>query len=254
MPDQSTQEFFVGYLPIPREHRRFLIRIAAAAVILVVAIALFVAGGQGDPGNGSWEAQRLITIEGVVYAQPIPLLRVSDGNGAITTMFLVDQGKVGAEERIEGYHGKSVRISGHLLHRSDISMLEIQEGPEAVTSRALPASLQTQLKLPEPVLLHQVTLRGEIIDPKCYAGAMKPGDGKPHKACAALCLRGGIPPMFKVNDAVYLIVDAAGNKPTGNLLDEIIRFAGDRVEISGTSELLGELRLLRVSIGGIKRL
>lgn len=41
-----------------------------------------------------------------------------------------------------------------------------------------------------------VTLDGELVDSKCYLGTMKPGDGKTHKSCAILCLRGGIPPLF----------------------------------------------------------
>ena len=43
------------------------------------------------------------------------------------------------------------------------------------------------------VLADNVTLKGEIIDPKCYLGAMKPGGGKTHKACAMRCIAGGIP-------------------------------------------------------------
>ncbi len=51
------------------------------------------------------------------------------------------------------------------------------------------------------VLAEHVTLKGEIIDPKCYLGAMKPGGGKTHKACAMLCISGGVPPMLVTRDA-----------------------------------------------------
>ena len=47
-----------------------------------------------------------------------------------------------------------------------------------------------------PTSLGVATLRGEIVDSKCYLGAMKPGDQKTHKACATLCIRGGIPPVL----------------------------------------------------------
>ena len=44
----------------------------------------------------------------------------------------------------------------------------------------------------------EVTLVGEVVDPKCWLGDMKPGDGKAHAACARLCMEGGIPPMLRV--------------------------------------------------------
>jgi len=39
-------------------------------------------------------------------------------------------------------------------------------------------------EVPAAVAMGERTLRGEVIDPKCYIGAMKPGGGKTHKACA----------------------------------------------------------------------
>ena len=45
-----------------------------------------------------------------------------------------------------------------------------------------------------------VTVRGEIVDSKCFLGVMVPGSGKTHKDCASLCLRGGIPPALYVQD------------------------------------------------------
>jgi len=58
-------------------------------------------------------------------------------------------------------------------------------------------------------------LRGEIVDPKCFFGVMKPGEGKPHKDCAIRCILGGIPPVLHVVDRngannYYLIVGANG--------------------------------------------
>jgi hypothetical protein len=41
-------------------------------------------------------------------------------------------------------------------------------------------------------------LRGEIVDSKCFLGVMVPGQGKTHRACASLCLRGGLPPALLV--------------------------------------------------------
>ena len=61
-----------------------------------------------------------------------------------------------------------------------------------------------------------VTLRGEIVDSKCFLGVMTPGQGKTHRACASLCLRGGIPPALFVEDRagasrLVLLVSPAGD-------------------------------------------
>jgi hypothetical protein len=40
------------------------------------------------------------------------------------------------------------------------------------------------------------SLGGEILDSKCWFGAMQPSDSKVHKACASLCVRGDVPPAF----------------------------------------------------------
>ena len=40
------------------------------------------------------------------------------------------------------------------------------------------------------------SIKGEIVDSKCYFGAMRPGFGKTHRACAVRCISGGIPPVL----------------------------------------------------------
>src|SRR5262249_8018095 len=60
-------------------------------------------------------------------------------------------------------------------------------------------------------------IKGEIVDPKCYFGVMKPGEGKPHRDCAIRCILGGIPPVFHVQNEsgdnnYYLIVGPHAEK------------------------------------------
>ena len=77
-------------------------------------------------------------------------------------------------------------------------------------------------------------LVGEIVDTKCYLGAMKPGRGKPHRSCASLCIRGGIPAALLVRtetgerELIHL-VDPAG-RPLG---PELLEWVGQPVEIVG---------------------
>jgi hypothetical protein len=75
-------------------------------------------------------------------------------------------------------------------------------------------------------------IKGEIVDPKCYFGVMKPGEGKPHRDCAIRCILGGIPPVFHVQNTngennYYLIVG-----PHGERMNESVRdFVAEPTEI-----------------------
>jgi hypothetical protein len=104
------------------------------------------------------------------------------------------------------------------------------------------------------VLADSITLRGEIIDPKCYLGAMKPGGGKTHKACAMRCVSGGIPPMLVTRDGdggetFYLLV-----LPDGCAANEAAYpFLGDRVELQGRLEQQDDMLILKVASQDIQR-
>ena len=101
-------------------------------------------------------------------------------------------------------------------------------GPESGASPAPDAATDV-------IRVHEQTLLGEIVDTKCYLGAMKPGRGKPHRACASLCIRGGIP-------AALLVRTKSGERRLVHLLDlqdqplgrEALDWVGDPVEVTGT--------------------
>src|SRR5262249_668401 len=139
--------------------------------------------------------------------------------------------------------GRPVRVTGTFLHRDDRWMFELAEGDKGL--RPLTDAEQRQLpslSLPSHELVaERVTLRGELIDPKCYLGAMKPGSGKTHKACASLCIAGGIPPMLVTRgpdrrETFYLLTTSEGG-PAGSM---VLPFVGDPVEITGRLERQGD--------------
>src|SRR5262249_28755467 len=148
----------------------------------------------------------------------------------------------------------AVRVRGILLHRDERRMLELAEGDDGLRPITLPEEQLRQLRRPAPQDLGAVTLRGAIVDSKCYLGAMKPGGGKTHKACAALCLAGGVPPMFVTRDPTqqetyYLLAAPDG----GPLEPEVFAFVGDPVELSGRRELHGDLHVLKVAATDVRR-
>jgi hypothetical protein len=236
-----SDEFFVGYLATPPRTRRFLASMLITLLMALASVAVVIAAGQKDPGAGVWDLEHAKALRGVLYAKPYPMLR-ADGR----LILLVREGKHGvADEEVTRLDRRMVTASGHLLERDGRTLLEL-DGPlcEAGDATQPPLEFSTG---------ERVVLRGEAIDSKCFTGAMKPGDGKTHKGCVALCLRGGIPPMF-VADAWYLLLDERGDAVSGELLDEVIAVVGERVEVRGEASAAGELRVLKISSGSFRRL
>ena len=105
------------------------------------------------------------------------------------------------------------------------------------------------------IALGSHTLRGEIVDSKCFLGVMKPGRGKPHRACAVRCISGGIPPVLRVEDADgdyrhFLLVDTAGRAVNERVLDLV----AEPVEVTGSVTKDGDLLILAADPERIRRI
>jgi hypothetical protein len=189
------------------------------------------------------------------------MLRVQPPGSPPRTYLLVEDGKFGALPRVtrlvQGHgEGQPVRARGTILEREGRWMLELLEGEESLRRlTAEEAGKLPALDWPTPqVLAERVTLHGAIIDPKCYLGAMKPGGGKTHKACAMRCIAGGVPPMLVTRDdlgreSFYLLTTADGGV-ANNL---VLPFVGDQVAVTGRVELQGDVLVLRVAPNGVRR-
>ena len=245
-------EMYVGYLAVPAGLRRFLKYASAVAVGLVVGISYVVATTQPSPGRGSWQDAASRTFTGVVSCDPYPVLHAADrGDGTSGPVFLVESGKHGSLARASEFAGRHVAVSGTVLHRDGRWMVELDEGESAISVREGPA----EVSVPVVEEAGRVTLRGEIVDSKCYLGAMKPGEGKSHKECAILCISGGIPPLLVTWNAAgereyYVLLNPSG----GPLEREAWPFVADLVEVSGELECQGNVKRVRVSVKDIRRL
>jgi hypothetical protein len=254
---------FIGWLPVPAAYRRFLMPVVAGLLLVAAGAAVAVAYFQRDPGQGRWDADNVRTFDGLAFTSPYAMIRIPGENSGDPprTMLLVEEGKFGALPRVEQLvggraAGQAVRVTGTILHRDGRWMLELAEGETGIRRLTLEEERQIPaLGWPEPeVVAESTTLTGEIIDPKCYLGAMKPGGGKTHKACAMLCISGGVPPMLVTRDAsknetFYLLVTAEG----GMANERVLEFTGDRVEVSGRLERHGDMLLLRIAADGVRR-
>lgn len=223
-------DFYVGYLQVPRGLVRFLRIAVPVALWGLVVTGLALGRSQRDPGGAVWDDGHIATFSGTVVARPYPML-VMEGGGA---MLLAEEGKHGTN-RAAGADGKRVIARGYVLRRDGRMMLELEPGESGLRTEGDGAAVGTRK-------LGEAAVRGEIVDSKCYLGAMKPGEGKTHKECATLCIRGGIPAVLLGADGWYLVADAEG----GPIDSENLKFVGDAVEASGEVWEVGAVRVLRV--------
>ena len=250
MRDAPTDQLYVGYLPLPVLHRRFLRWLVPAVLWGLCAAAFFWARSQHSPGDGIWDQGRPLQLSGTLISRPYPMLIVQSPSADHEAILLVEAGKRGGEHNIAALDGRAVTVSGWPLHRDGRRMLELEPGDTALR-------LEGQLsKPPAPsISLGPVTLRGEIVDAKCFLGAMKPGEGKAHKECATLCIKGGIPPMLVEHDASGRATYTVLAGPDGGPLEVTAHpFVGDFVEVTGELSEQSGLRILRLSAKNIRRL
>ena len=107
-----SDEFFVGYLPMPRATARRMKRMAGAIVVLgaATATALAIATGRSIARRTSMDTSG---VAGALESAPVPVLVAEDGHA----FPLVAQGKHGAAPSIAGNEGRAVRLEGRRIVR-----------------------------------------------------------------------------------------------------------------------------------------
>lgn len=238
----SRQPFYIGWQP--KAHRstaRFAAAAAGLLILLALSAALAIALSQRSDGPARWQTDPPVTVDGLLQIDPYPILVVPGAEPR--SLFLVQEGKIGALPAVGGMAGKPVSVTGALIARGGMEMLEIA-GPQAVT--ALDAFIA--LAPPEDDPLGPVSLQGEIIDSKCFLGVMNPGRGKVHRACASLCLMGGIPPLLLAKDragsrAAYVLVSQGDQ----SLSKAVAPLAGRPVTVQGQAFRRGDLVFVRAT-------
>lgn len=241
--EPGRPRMYVGYLPLPPGFARPIVFIVGAIMWCVVFASLAIALSRRDPGPGVWETD-IRAFEGTLLESPYPMLTTDGGE----TLLIVRMGKVGAQEDVRGLDGRRVRAHGRILRRDGRRMIELADASEVTGPRVedVAPGAPRQPMLPD-VVPSMTTYVGEIVDFKCYLGAMKPGDGKAHQACATLCIAGGIPPVLVSTEPdgtrTYRVMFAWG-KP---IHDDLRGLIGVPVEVRGVPANLGNLSAILVS-------
>lgn len=239
MKRQDTP-FFVGYLRIPEALRAFLLGVVAALLGLSISLGLWISTTQDDPGSGAFRFDYgRQTVTGVIELTPLPILHVTEGSDRIPkgrTLMMSGQGKNGVVNRPAAIQGQLVEASGVLLERGTLDMMQLRGGDNGLKA------VDGEAFVPEVEDLGRWRLAGEICDGKCLAGAMRPGRGLAHKACANLCVLGGVPPVFVSSQPVkgteFLLISG----PDGTTIsDEIYHAMAQFISVEGRITQHGDL-------------
>ncbi|MBC7769830.1 MAG: hypothetical protein H7124_13695 [Phycisphaerales bacterium] len=247
----SKGEFFVGWsAETHRADRRFLLGAGLGLIAGGGVLGASLAINRPPIGDGIWDQGTPHTLRGILSRAPYPILRTRGLDGDVRTVFLASSGKTAPE--IDGrYFDHGADVSGTLITRGRNAMLAVAD------VQAAPSGFDTaDLAAPAAVDRGPVMLVGEVLDAKCWFGAMRPGYGKAHKACAALCARGGLPLAFCQIGACGDGLDAP------LLLNEnglafgraVLPLVADPVMLQGRLAAVGDVLQVRASFNSIRRL
>lgn len=247
--NKQSPEFYVGYLALPKRLRWVLSALILILAGLLAFDAWLVASLQPHSGDGKW-ADTPREFTGTLQRTPYPALRVHE-NGAPRTYILISDEKRSADAELgQITDGATIKVNGYEIERAAMGMIQLAgTGADVTVASHAPAIPD------EPRELHGRTeLTGEIVDSKCWLGVMRPGDGHIHKACASLCIRGGIPPMFVVRGAgdpqVLFLTRFDGSAMPPQL---ILDYVADPVSLAGVIEKRGDIFLFKADLATLKR-
>lgn len=238
---RPADDFYIGYLPQMPASYRMPLRIAVVLIVVLLGGGAWIWVSSQKPFPiAKFELGKKITLKGIVFQSPIPAIRVVSGrdflgNQVYQTIPLINFGKFGASGLLMEYeqkigqplHEGELSLEGTLIYRDGKTLFELTSRSEALKGFSNDLSgYDPQLQIFSTVDLGEVALTGEIVDPKCYFGVMKPGEGKPHRACASLCIRGGIPPVYVTTDengnhSYFLLLGKNGEMVNEKILDYV---------------------------------
>lgn len=249
VPAPSAAPFFVGYQKImPAPIAVFLRPCVAGLMCLVPLMGVLLALPQHPFGAGRFEYESPREFEGVLLADAVPTLLLARPDGDVSRYFLCAPGKHGAAALLPtSSSAQRVALKGTLIERDGQHMLEIVPGTVVVKPGDAASGNEERLG--------EFSLVGEIVDSKCYLGVMKPGNLKPHKACAIRCISGGVPPVLLVRDregsALYLLLEGADGRAIN---EDVLPFVAEPVEIAGRVERRDDMLVMKTELSAIHRI
>ncbi len=254
---KKNDEFYVSYIDgsLGSKTKRTLKRFAIASILIIIISALLFSFSQKPFKNASFELLSETKITGTFHESPYPMLRVEVAENTFKNILLVGFGKSSVNpylkniiEKTKDIKGKTLTIEGNLIYYNGKTLMQITNDEKVTLAKANPSN-----KIPLKNVISKMTLQGEIIDPKCYFGVMKPGKGKIHRSCAVRCISGGIPPVLATTDenniSEYFLITNLKGQPINQ---KVLPYIGKPAEIIGIVEKMEDWSIIRINPEDIK--
>ncbi len=243
----SRRHFFIGWSAASaRPIAAFLAAVVLSGLLGLGGLALALGSRVDDPGGGDITGDRVLTGTLVEFPYPVLVLDPDATYPSGHAVLLSGGGKRGVQEEAAKLAGQRVRISGTGVRRGSIDMLLVGEMKAApgTSSGVAPA-----LVPPNLVPMGEWRLTGEICDGKCVTGVMRPGNGLAHKACANVCIMGGVPPVLVTTSPVAGTTFLLMGDPHGKALPDAFRdHVGLPRRMDGTVERIADLLVFRTDV------
>jgi len=249
----QDQEFFIGWqADPPKRIGRFLKALTFGVLLLGILLGVGISMMQETVTGGRFLFGKAQEFEGVLIAEPIPMLVVEDREEFTGQQIFMLSGEMknGFDLELAKKHNLAmVKMKGNLLFDNYNAMIQVAEGSFEALSTGHPN------KFPPRDPLGKKTLKGEIVDAKCYLGMMNPGVLKGHRACAIKCIAGGIPPMFLLRDGNGNTNKLIMTGPNGEAINqEVLNYVAEPLEVTGEVTRCGPLLFFAVDPENFKRL
>ena len=255
---KKEEEFYVSYIDgsLGNNTKKTIKKFILCAALVTIGGALIFSFSQKPFKNSTFELLTETKVTGVFHENPYPMLRVQVAENTFKNILLLGFGKLSVNpfldkilKEVPDLNGRRLSIEGNLIYYNGKTLIQITDEEKV----SLINNSQTILPLKEEI--SSMTFQGEIIDPKCYFGVMKPGKGKIHRSCAVLCISGGIPPVFATTDgnniAKYFLLTDLKGKPINN---QVLSYVGKPSEITGVVEKMEDWYVIKIDPKNIKEL
>ena len=199
----NKEDLYIGWSEdTPEKNRKALKTLLIPVFLFIPIICLIIVVFMKPFNNHTFELGKIKEFTGIYYEEPFPVLILDNGESPSNSdnhAMLVGYGKNGAkgffkviQSRNGDMSGKKIKIRGTLIYGDGKTLIELTQKENSFVE-----IVDNDVHEYYPNEHNTIELKGEILDPKCWFGVMKPGEGKVHKSCAIRCISGGIPPVLR---------------------------------------------------------
>lgn len=254
----KEDEFFIGWRDeMPAQNKKWLIRLLIPVFLFIPVLVFTIVFFTKPFSQGQFEFGKIKEFTGVYFEKPFPVLILEKGQlppNMDLNALLVGYGKNGAKTFMDAIQkekgdlsGRKIKIQGTLIYGDGKTLIELTNKDRSVID-----VMNEPTKVALPPKPKTIVLQGEIVDPKCWFGVMKPGEGKVHKSCAIRCISGGIQPVLRVTNNgknTYYVLEGENYE---DINQEVLPYIAESVEIEGQTHQENGWNILKINPKEIK--